>query len=88
MMAVVWIPALLRDLTGGQRTASVPGAAVRQVIEELERAFPGIKERLCDGNGLRPGVSVAVGSEVAPLGMLQPVAPDSEVHFLVAVSGG
>jgi molybdopterin converting factor small subunit len=87
-MPVVWIPSLLRDLTGGQQTVTVSGTTVRQVIESLDRAYPGMKERLCDADGLRAGVAVAVGTQVAPLGLLQPVEQDSEVHFLVAVSGG
>jgi len=87
-MAVVWIPALLRDLTGGQQTIAVPGATVGQVIDELERRYPGVKDRLCDAGGLRPGIAVAVGPNLARRGLLQPVGEDSEVHFLPAVSGG
>ena len=67
---------------------TVPGATVRQVIASLEQLFPGIRQRLCDGDGLRPGIAVAVDSQVARLGLLQPVGEDSEVHFLPAVSGG
>jgi molybdopterin synthase sulfur carrier subunit len=87
-MAVVWIPSLLRDLTGGQETVTVPGATVRQIVDELDHLYPGIKDRLCDANGLRPGIAVAVGTQIARLGLREPVAEDSEVHFLPAVSGG
>jgi molybdopterin synthase sulfur carrier subunit len=87
-MATVFIPALLRDLTGGRDTVVVPGATVRQVIEALEAAYPGVKGRLCEGDDLRRGVAVAVDTEVARLGLRQPVGEKSEVHFLPAVSGG
>jgi sulfur-carrier protein len=87
-MARVWIPPLLRDLTGGQETVSAPGASVRQVIEELDRLYPGVRSRLCDGDQLRPGLAVVVGTEVARRGLSQPVDPDSEVHFLPAIAGG
>ncbi len=87
-MAIVWIPSLLRDLTGGQPTVTVPGATVRQVIEALDRLYPGIKDRLCDANGLRSSVAVAVDTQVAGLGLLQPVGANSEVHFIAAISGG
>jgi molybdopterin synthase sulfur carrier subunit len=87
-MPHVWIPALLRDATGGQEKITVPGATVRQVIDELERRFPGIKARICDGDTLRSGISVAVDTEVARLGLRQPVGPESEVHFLPAIAGG
>ncbi len=85
---VVWIPALLRDLTGGQETVRVQGGTVRQLIDALDQRYPGIKERLCAGDDLRPGVAVAVGSQVSALGLLQPVPEGSEVHFLPALSGG
>lgn len=87
-MAVVWIPSLLRDLTGGHESVTVGGATVRQVIEALDRAYPGVKNRLCDGQGLRSGIAVAVDTQVARLGLLQPVGETSEVHFLPAISGG
>ncbi len=87
-MATVWIPSLLRDLTGGQETLTVPGATVRQIVEALERTYPGIKDRLCDGDGLRSGIAVAVDTQVARLGLSQPVGDNSEVHFLPAIGGG
>jgi molybdopterin synthase sulfur carrier subunit len=87
-MACVWIPPLLRDLTGGQETVAVPGTRVSQLIDELERRYPGIEAPLCDGDSLRPGLVVVVDTTVAVLGLLRPVGPDSEVHFLPAVGGG
>jgi molybdopterin synthase sulfur carrier subunit len=87
-MAVVWIPAQLRSLTGGQETVRVAGVRVGQVIEELEGRYPGVKARLCAGEALRSGIAVVVDTEVARLGLSHPVGPDSEVHFLPAISGG
>lgn len=87
-MPVVWIPSLLRDLTGGRETVTVPGATVRQVIEALDQSFPGIKQRLCDADGLKSGFAVAVGSAVARLGLAEPVPEGSEVHFVPSISGG
>jgi molybdopterin synthase sulfur carrier subunit len=87
-MATVWIPAPLRDLTNRRETVTVPGARVRQVIDALEREFPGMRARLCDGDALRSGIAVVVDGEVARLGLLQPVGPASEVHFLPALGGG
>jgi sulfur-carrier protein len=87
-MATAWIPSPLRDLTGGRDTVTVPGASVGQVIDALDRLHPGVKDRLCDTDGLRPGIAVVVDTEVARLGLLQPVGPHSEVHFLPAISGG
>jgi len=87
-MATVWIPVTLRHLTGGQDKIESSAGNIRQVIEELEASFPGIKARLSDGAALRPGVAVAVDGQVANLGLLQPVKPQSEVHFVMAIGGG
>lgn len=87
-MPIVWIPPLLHELTGGQETVSVPGANVLQVIEALDELYPGIKGRLCEGDELRSGIAVAVDAQLTSLGLLQPVAAGSEVHFLPAVAGG
>ncbi len=87
-MPVVWIPALLRGLTGGQETVIVAGDNVGQVIDALESLFPGIKARLCEGDSLRPGMAVAVDTQVGRLGLHEPVHENSEVHFVPAVGGG
>lgn len=87
-MPTVWIPALLRDLTGGHETAAVAGSTVGEVIESLEAQFPGIRSRLCDGASLRSGIAVAVDTQLARRGLREPVSPNSEVHFIPAISGG
>jgi len=61
---------------------------VRQVIDNLEQAWPGIRERLLDQGKLRPNISIAVDGEVTPMGLLEPVTPSSEVHFIAAIKGG
>ena len=87
-MATVFIPSLMQNLTNGEHLVEVEGTNVRRVIENLEKAFPGIKERLVDDDRIKPNISVAVDGEVSPLGMLEKVAENSEVHFLPAIGGG
>ncbi len=87
-MAIVFIPTLLQPLTGGRASVEAEGATVRQVIESLERAWPGIRERLLDEDRLRPNISVAVDGEITPMSLLEPVGPTSEVHFVAAIKGG
>lgn len=87
-MAKVFIPTLLRELTGGQVEATAAGSTVRQVVESLEAQFPGIGARLVDGGKLRPNISVAVDGDVSPLGLLEAVGEDSEVQFVTAIKGG
>jgi molybdopterin synthase sulfur carrier subunit len=66
----------------------VEGTTVRQVIDNLERAWPGIGERLVAVGRLRANISVAVDGEVSPIGLLEPVSAESEIHFVAAISGG
>ncbi len=87
-MPTVWIPSLLRELTGGQETVSVPGKTVRQVIDHLEGTYPGIRARLCEGDRLRPSLSVVVDGQVSRRGLDHPLDEASEVHFVPAVGGG
>jgi molybdopterin converting factor small subunit len=87
-MATIWIPPLLRDLTGGLDQVTAAGATVRELVQALDARFPGIRARLCDGDLLRPGLAVFVDSCSAPLGLAQPVGPASEVHFLPQIAGG
>lgn len=87
-MPTVWIPAGLRSYTKQQETARVAGANVREIVEQLEIQFPGIKARLCSGDSLRPGMVVAIDAEVSRLGLEQAVGQNSEVHFLPAIGGG
>lgn len=87
-MATVHIPTLLRDLTGGRGSLELSGSTVREIIERLEEAHPGIKARLVEGDKIRPNISVAVDGEISPLGILERVGPSSEVHFVAAIRGG
>jgi molybdopterin synthase sulfur carrier subunit len=81
-MATVFIPAMWRDDFGGLREVSADGATVGEVVEALAVTYPGIKEKLT------ASVSVAVDGEVTPLGLLEAVEPDSEIHFVPAIRGG
>ncbi len=87
-MPVVFIPALLRDLTGGVESLEVPGGTVREAIDQLEASYPGVKERLYDGDRLRPGIAVAVDGAISRKRLRHRLEAGSEVHFLPAISGG
>ncbi len=54
----------------------------------MENRFPGIRAKLCDEDELKPGLTVAVDSNVSSIGLLQKLSDDSEVHFLPAIGGG
>ncbi len=95
MPIAVRIPTPLRKLTNEQDvvTANPPEAdgTLAQLIDALEREFPGLKERLCDETGeLRRFVNVYVnGEDVRFLSGLQTtIATGAEVSIVPAVAGG
>ena len=47
----VRIPTPLRKLTNGESEVEANGADISQLIDDLEKNYPGIKEKLCDDNG-------------------------------------
>ena len=87
-MPIVFIPPSLRRQTAGVKQVDMHAETVRQVVDKLDEQFPGIRQRLCDGDQLKPGLAVAVGSRISELGLLQQVEPNDEVHFVSAVGGG
>lgn len=87
-MAVVWVPALLRDLTGGSELLHVSGGTVGELIDAMDRQYPGVKERLLEGDRLRGAIAVVVDGAVSVKRLRQKLDENSEVHFLPAISGG
>ena len=87
-MPTIWIPTPLRELTRGKQLVTVAGSTVREAIENLEAQFPGIKDRLCKDDRIRPNISVFVDGHVTHLKMREQLEQTSEVHFVIAISGG
>jgi molybdopterin synthase sulfur carrier subunit len=87
-MALVFIPSLLRRLTNGQERVTVPGATLRQIINNLDQAYPGMRDELLAEGEIKPGIAVAIDGETNHLGLLERVREDSEVHFIPAIGGG
>ena len=84
----VFIPPQLRALTGGLSQTDVEGRTVRELIDRLEERFSGVRQRLCEGDELKPSLSVTVDGDISSRGLLHRLQPDSEVHFLPAIGGG
>lgn len=87
-MATVYIPTMLLPVTGGVKQTQVSASNVRQVINELEEQFPGIKDRLTEDNQVRSNLAVSIDGEIARMGLMERVRENSEVHFVPAISGG
>lgn len=87
-MPSVWIPAPIRAYTNGQSVVAVEGGNVRQLVENLNHAYPGIKSELMQEGMLRRGVLVAVDGEIVHKGLLQTLCENSEVCFVPAIFSG
>jgi molybdopterin synthase sulfur carrier subunit len=88
---MVRIPTPLRRITNGADRVSVDAQDLRSVIDALNRAHPGIKDRLCDESGeLRHFVNVYLnGEDVRYLqGLATATKTGDEVSIVPAVAGG
>ncbi len=90
-MATVRIPTPLRKLTNGQEEVKAEGATIGAVLADLEKNFPGIKERLCDESGqVRRFVNIFANEEdIRFLANLDtPVKDSDEISIVPAIAGG
>ncbi len=90
-MATIFIPSSLRRYTAGQSKAQVSGGTINEVIEDLERQYPGVKSRLCDDSGqIKRYVNVFVNDEEirALQGSDTTVSDKDEVSIVPAMAGG
>ena len=87
-MPTVFIPTMLLPITDGVKQLRVESLSVRQIIDDLDQIYPGLKNRLTDAGSLKSNVAVSVDGEISILGLLEKVSYDSEVHFVPAIGGG
>ena len=78
----------MRSLTEGKSQVEVEGSTVRELVDALDVRYPGVAARIVEEGRIRPGLSVAVDGVVGNKGLREPVGPDSEVHFVPAMTGG
>jgi len=90
MSVSVRIPTILRSYTGGAKAVEGSGATLDDLLNNLDAAHGGLRERLVDGEKLRRFVNVYLNDEdVRFLGGLEtPVKDGDTVTVLPAVAGG
>jgi molybdopterin synthase sulfur carrier subunit len=90
METIVRIPTPLRTLTGGADEVSATGATVGEVIDNLEKKHPGIRERLLDAKGVRRFVNIYVGEEDVRFldGLNTSLKPGDQISIIPAIAGG
>ena len=91
-MAVnVRIPTPLRKLTQDKDTVQATGHTIQEVVDHLDRQYPGLKERLCDERGeLRRFVNIYLNDEDIRFaqGRQTPVKDGDEISVIPAIAGG
>ena len=91
MSVTVRIPTPLQKLTGEKAEIVAEGQTVRNLIQDLDRQFPGFKDRLCDPDGkLRRFVNIYINEEDIRFLKQEgsPVKDGDEVSIIPAIAGG
>jgi sulfur-carrier protein len=90
MSTTVRIPTPLRTLTAGNDEVSADGRTVAELIDDLEKKHPGIRERLLDDKGVRRFVNIYIGEEDIRFleGLKTEVKSGDTVSIVPAIAGG
>ena len=90
MAVEVRIPTILRTYTGGAKAVDGSGDTLADVIDSVESGYPGIKDRLVEGEDLRRFINVYVNDEDVRFleGLGTTVSDGDVVVVLPAVAGG
>ena len=90
-MIKVRIPTPLRPLTKNQGEVEAKATSIAEMIENLNAAHPGLKDRLCDDKGeLRRFVNIYVNEEDIRFlkGKETSLKDGDEVSIVPAIAGG
>jgi molybdopterin converting factor small subunit len=90
MSTTVRIPTPLRALTGGNDEVTADGRNVGELIENLEKKHPGIRERLLDDKGVRRFINIFVGDEDIRFldGLGTELKGGEQISIVPAIAGG
>ncbi|MGH7326351.1 MAG: ubiquitin-like small modifier protein 1 [Candidatus Rokuibacteriota bacterium] len=91
MPVTVRIPTPLRSITKGNAEVKAAGDTVADLVEDLERQFPGLRERLVDEGGeLRRFVNIYVNEEDIRFlqGRKTALKDGDQVSIVPAIAGG
>ena len=89
--ATVILPYVLREKADNHKSVMVVGSTIREIIDALDHAYPGLGFNLCYETGeLRPYVNIFVDREnIRHLqGLETPVQMGATIHILQSVAGG
>ena len=87
----VKIPTPLRKLTQDKDTVPAAGATIQAIIDNLEKEYPGLKERVCDEKGeVRRFVNIYLNDQDIRFaqGKQTAVKDGDEISIIPAIAGG
>jgi molybdopterin converting factor small subunit len=90
METIVRIPTPLRTLTGGADEVSATGGTLAEVIDDLEKRHPGLRDRLLDEKGVRRFVNIYIGEEDVRFldGLNTTLKAGDQISIIPAIAGG
>ena len=90
MAIKVRIPTPLQKLSNGQAEVECSAKNVTDLVEDLEKSFPGMKERLSDGGRIRRFINIYVNEEdIRFLNKEETALKDGDIISIVpAIAGG
>ncbi len=84
----VILPSPLHSYSGGRSEVEAQGESVAQVLDDLEKQFPGIRFRMVDEVGcLRPHMRIFV-DEICTQDLTTKITATTSLHIVAALSGG
>ena len=87
----VRIPTPLRKLTNGESEVEANGADISQLIDDLEKNYPGIKGKLCEENGnVRKFLNIYLNDDdIRFMDSLATAVKDGDnISLIPAIAGG
>ena len=91
MAVLVRIPTPLRSVTKGAAEVNAEGDTVGRILEDLDRQYPGLRDRVLDGAGeIRRFVNVYVNEEDVRFldGLRTALKGNDQVAIVPAIAGG
>jgi sulfur-carrier protein len=87
-MTVVHVPSPLFSYTGNRAQVTAAGATLAEILNDLDRQFPGFKFRVVnEQDRIRSTILFYIGGKVTR-NLLDFVGAADEVHIIAALSGG
>ncbi len=84
----VIIPSPLLSYTKQSKEVEAEGATIAELLEDLNRRYPGIRFRMIDEqDAIRPHMKIFVNGEKV-MGLNIALQAADEIHILQALSGG